>query len=452
MPKSCFSHFSRRQALLLLGSGAAALAGKASTASGTCVAASPQATEGPYWVDEMLDRSDIRTDVDGSQRPGVPLTLAITVQELSAGGCAPLAGAHVDIWHCDAGGAYSDEAANNTVGHRFLRGYQISDDAGQVSFLTIYPGWYSGRTIHIHVRIRTYSGAAVYDEFTSQLFFDDATNDLVMAQSPYSTRGRRDTRNTNDMVLQGMSNSSSMFVNLSPTTQGYAATATIGVTLKNVAPARPAIAAAGVVNGASYRDGISPGSWAAIFGQNLAASTHTLAAADVAGGNLPTTLAGVSVRIAGQPAFVYYVSPSQIVAQAPAMDATGAVPVVVSNAGGTSEAVNATVGAVAPAFFTSNNRVAAAASGTPGVLALYATGFGPTSPAVSPGTVFNGSAATSNPVAVTVGGVPAAVLYAGLVGAGLYQLNVAMPDGVSGEQEIVAEVTGVKTPAAVVTL
>jgi uncharacterized protein (TIGR03437 family) len=329
------------------------------------------------------------------------------------------------------------------------RGYQLSDDAGQVQFFSIYPGWYSGRTIHIHVRIRTYSGSAVYDEFTSQLFFDDTTSDQVMGQSPYNQRGRtRDTRNSNDMVLQGMSNSSSMFVNLTQTATGYTASATIGVTLKTAAAARPSIAAGGVVNGASYRDGISPGSWVAIFGQNLAAATHALSAADLVNGTLPTALAGVSVTIAGQPAFVYYVSPGQLVVQAPAVDTTGSVPVVVSNSGGTSDAVNASVQAVAPAFFTSNSYVAAVASGTPGILKLYGTGFGPTTPAVSPGTVFSGSADTTNPVTAMIGGVAAVVLYAGLAGAGLYQLNVAIPGLAAGDQEIVAEVAGVKTPAA----
>jgi protocatechuate 3,4-dioxygenase beta subunit len=134
----------------------------------TCVASTPTVTEGPYWVDEKLFRSDIRTDpTTGVARSGIPLTLTITVQNLSnSSSCSPLAGAYVDIWHCDAKGVYSDESTYNPgggtgnvnkSGQKFLRGYQITDGNGQVTFTTIYPGWYSGRTIHIHFRVRTYS-------------------------------------------------------------------------------------------------------------------------------------------------------------------------------------------------------------------------------------------------------------------------------------------------------
>src|SRR5262249_25213905 len=103
----------------------------------TCVSSTPTVTEGPYWVDEKLFRSDIRTDpATGVARAGTPLSLTITVQNLSSSGCAPLAGAYVDIWHCDAKGIYSDEATYNpgggtgnvtTSGQKFLRGYQITD-------------------------------------------------------------------------------------------------------------------------------------------------------------------------------------------------------------------------------------------------------------------------------------------------------------------------------------
>src|SRR3954447_211313 len=136
-----------------------------------CVLATPTVTEGPYWVDEKLFRSDIRTDPStGVARTGIPLALTIKVQNLSSSGCAPLSGAYVDIWHCDAKGIYSDESSYNpgggtgtvvTTGQKFLRGYQITDDNGRVQFTTIYPGWYSGRTIHIHIRVRTYSGTTV---------------------------------------------------------------------------------------------------------------------------------------------------------------------------------------------------------------------------------------------------------------------------------------------------
>src|SRR4030081_2975205 len=116
----------------------------------------------------------------------LPLVFFISLQNLSNNsGCSPLAGAYVDIWHCDVKGIYSDEPTYNpgggtgnvnTSGQKFLRGYQITDSNGQVQFTTIFPGWYSGRTIHIHVRVRTYSGATILGNFVSQVFFDEATN------------------------------------------------------------------------------------------------------------------------------------------------------------------------------------------------------------------------------------------------------------------------------------
>ena len=113
-------------------------------------------TEGPYWVEEQLNRSDIRQDPsNGTTKAGTPLTLQINVYQSNTSGCVPVSNAMVDIWHCDAAGLYSDEAANNTVGQKFLRGFQMTDSNGTVTFTTIYPGWYNGRAVHIHVRVRT---------------------------------------------------------------------------------------------------------------------------------------------------------------------------------------------------------------------------------------------------------------------------------------------------------
>jgi len=194
------SAMSRRQALSLLGAaGAASLVGMASRAWAAC-SVTPSETEGPYWVDEMLDRPDITLDPsDGSVRPGVPLRLNINVLRADAN-CAPAADVQVDVWHCDAAGLYSDESANNTVGKKFLRGYQQTGANGAVQFTTIYPGWYRGRTIHIHFRIRTFNGSTTTSNFTSQLFFDDTINNQVLAQAPYNTRGTRDTINANDGI------------------------------------------------------------------------------------------------------------------------------------------------------------------------------------------------------------------------------------------------------------
>jgi protocatechuate 3,4-dioxygenase beta subunit len=243
----------------------------------TCVSLTGAQTEGPYWVEENLNRSDIRTDpTDGSLRPGTLLNLKINVVNETGTTCVPLAGAKIDIWHCDAGGIYSDEAANNSKGKKFLRGYQTTDDNGAVKFITVYPGWYGGRTVHIHVRVRTYSGTAQIGEFVAQVFFDDTLTDTVFKSAPYSSRPARDTRNTNDMVITGTRNGTVVYADVTQAAGVYSATATIGVNLKTAAAASPAITTGGVVNGASFAKQanglgapVAMGSLVSIFGTNL---------------------------------------------------------------------------------------------------------------------------------------------------------------------------------------
>ena len=183
----------RREALALLGTGALVFAARPAAAAAACVA-TPAQTEGPFFVDTRLERSDVRSDpAGGATRAGTPLSLELTVSRMGAGGCAPLAGAIVDIWHCDADGVYSGTRG----AERFLRGYQVSDASGRVRFVTIYPGWYSGRAVHIHFKVR--SGTR---EFASQLYFDDALSDRVFAHAPYAARGRADTRNARDFLYR----------------------------------------------------------------------------------------------------------------------------------------------------------------------------------------------------------------------------------------------------------
>ncbi len=202
---------------ILKGSLAGALAMVGLSMKGTVLASemaeadTPGVTEGPYWVDEQLFRSDVRTDpTTGAAQAGLPLTLAVNVSELNTdGSITPLPGAFVDIWHCNALGVYSDIAAENTTGQQFLRGYQVTNTHGNVKFMTIYPGWYSGRTPHIHARVRVHdinTNAVLYN-LATQLFFDDATTtDVFQNVAPYNTRGSRDTTNATDGVYGGGSN------------------------------------------------------------------------------------------------------------------------------------------------------------------------------------------------------------------------------------------------------
>ena len=184
-------------------------------------------------MDERLNRSDITTDPStGSRRNGAPLNLTFQVSRVGTGGCSALSGAQVDVWHCDAAGVYSDVAAQSTVGHRFLRGYQMTGADGIATFTTIYPGWYTGRAVHIHFKVRTSSGATKSYEFSSQLFFDEAVTDAVYKTAPYNSRPSRDTRNQADMVYTSNGNSgATLLVTPTPSGSGYAAAFAIGLNL-----------------------------------------------------------------------------------------------------------------------------------------------------------------------------------------------------------------------------
>jgi protocatechuate 3,4-dioxygenase beta subunit len=196
----------RREVVAVLGlAGAGLLAGSAGAAPAPACVVRPEQTEGPYYVDARLDRADIRSDPgSGEVRPGAPLTLTFAVSAVRGAGCTPLAGAIVDVWHCDALGVYSDvrDPGGSTVGQKFLRGYQVTDDAGLARFTTIYPGAYPGRAVHIHFKVRTGGLAGPGREFTSQIYFHDALTDQVHALQPYAQRGARRLRNDGDGLFR----------------------------------------------------------------------------------------------------------------------------------------------------------------------------------------------------------------------------------------------------------
>jgi protocatechuate 3,4-dioxygenase beta subunit len=201
----------RREVLALLGSTGTLVFLGCSPSSATsragrsnpCVVR-PAMTAGPYYVDEKLDRSDIRSDpTDGTVKTGALLTLTLNVYGLSKKSCEPLENAIVDLWHCDADGVYSDAIDPryfNTKGKKFLRGFQKTDANGVARFTTIYPGWYPQRTPHIHYKIRSPASSGRAHEFTSQLYFDEGMSDRIYAKPPYNRRGKRTVSNLSDQI------------------------------------------------------------------------------------------------------------------------------------------------------------------------------------------------------------------------------------------------------------
>ena len=204
------SFLNRREVLVMGAGGTLSLLGFAGARSLAApsrrriLRVTPPVTEGPYFVDERLLRSDIRTDPDtGVAQAGLPVNLGITLSRLENDTLTPLTGAYVDIWHANVQGAYSDVSQNGTSGQQFLRGSQVANSAGKVQFVTVYPGWYPGRAVHIHAKIRFFSGNQTTYDFTTQIFFDETMTDQVYATTPYSSRSTRDTVNTRDMVYTG---------------------------------------------------------------------------------------------------------------------------------------------------------------------------------------------------------------------------------------------------------
>ena len=243
--------------LSLTGFGARRILAQESTATATpteCVL-TPDLTEGPYYLDGQLIRSDI---TEG--KPGVPLALQIAVQDVTS--CAPLANAAVEIWHCDAQGYYSGIVGENPGGGAaatgednasttFLRGIQLTDDQGTVAFSTIYPGWYTGRTVHVHMKVHvngtivdiasdpdavaTPAGGETYEGeqtcHVGQLFFDDALSEEVFATEAYvRTSDQGHITNDEDTIFGDHGDEPGFLVDVTGSvTEGLAGTITVGV-------------------------------------------------------------------------------------------------------------------------------------------------------------------------------------------------------------------------------
>jgi protocatechuate 3,4-dioxygenase beta subunit len=186
----------------------------------------PEQIEGPFYLDQARIREDI-----SEGKPGVPLRLVLHVLDASAS-CAPIPRAAVDVWQCDALGIYSGyEGAAIEPRHvepvddkTFLRGTQVTDRTGGVRFRTIYPGWYLGRTPHVHLKVRV--GAKVA---TTQLYFPDEITNAVYARAPYSRHPNRDTMNATDRFLGPIADKSLVMWTVEREGGGYVAAATIAL-------------------------------------------------------------------------------------------------------------------------------------------------------------------------------------------------------------------------------
>ena len=243
----------------------------------------------------------------------------------------------------------------------------------------------------------------------------------------------------------------------------------VPVTL-TVAPAAAAVTITSVVNAGSYQPGIASGTWISIFGTNLSQSTYLWQASDIVNGALPTLLEGVSVTVNGLPAYVDYVSPTQINALAPDDGTLGPVPVQVTSAGAASNVLAVQRSSFAPAFLTFNGTYVAAlhadysligaanllsgavtTPANPGeIILLYGVGFGPANPPQPSGQLVTTAAPLANDVQIAIGGQTASVAFAGLVESGLYQFNVTVPSGLpSGDAAVAATIGGVSTQTGV---
>ena len=184
--------------------------------------------EGPYFVDDSdmgYDRSNILSNLDGTEtQAGVGLTLTLYVFD-SEKECAAMEGVQVDIWHCNASGIYSAESSESTTAESWLRGYQITDANGMVEFKTIIPGWYSGRTTHIHLRLRsTYDDTDTSGSNTMQLCFDQTLVDtLATSVSPYASEGTNPTTNASDRVYSEEEDGTTLMTLSGSTSAGYTA-------------------------------------------------------------------------------------------------------------------------------------------------------------------------------------------------------------------------------------
>ncbi len=415
----------------------------------------PAQTEGPYYPNVMpLDRDNDLLVINDNITPAVGTVAWISGRILSRTG-SPIRNAVIEIWGADNVGSYiHTSGALNGQRDSNYQGYGRfeTSSSGQYLFRAIKPGLYPGRVRHIHAKITIPGGQSL----TTQLYIEGETgNDSVL-------NGIRDTAQRASVIRPWTPIENSPIGALAVTwdiVMDYTPADTPATTRPTL------ISMAGVTHAATLRAGAASGSWVALHGTALATSTRTWRAEEIIDGNLPTSLDGVSVQINHQPAYVQYISPTQVNVLAPEAVSDGTVQVTLTNAGGTSAPVSVDFVRISPGFFQypDENIAAVRADGVyvapegliegvttvparPGdAIVLYGTGFGPTSPAAEIGKVLTSALPTAGSVRVRIHNQDAAVSYSGMVSAGLYQINVTVPDLADGDYPVTAEVGGVRT-------
>jgi protocatechuate 3,4-dioxygenase, beta subunit len=409
----------------------------------------PAQTEGPYYPDRLpLDMDNDLLIINDAITPAVGQIAWVSGRVLDASG-SPMRGAVVEIWQADDRGAYihsKSPIANRDVNFQGYGKFETAS-SGEYLFRTVKPGLYPGRTRHVHMIVNVPGRS----KLTTQLYVEGEPQN----SSDGVLNGIRDAAARSSVVVPWTAIESSRIGELAARFD-----IVMGLTPED-APAGPKPTLAkrsAVVNAAAFQQGIAPGAWTSIFGDNLAATTRTWNAADIVDGKLPASLDGVSVTIDNKPAAIQFISPKQINVQAPSDEPAGPVQVQVTTADGTSDPVTATMQPLLPGFFrfAQDYVKAMRADGVsidsttvpakPGdAVALFGTGFGPTDPGVPAGEAFQGRAILSNAVAIRIGTVVADVSFAGLTSAGIYQFDLTIPDLPDGDYPVTAAVGGVRT-------